>query len=102
MAEMAIPTDWVDAVLSARATTLGLYPTESITAWTALAVAGATRRVPLTTWDTVETETPARRATSVIVATHPPRLFLPRPARKRAYPGRCFYQFIHDRNDCAT
>ena len=44
-----------------------------MTALTALAVAGETRLVPLMTCETVETETPASRATSVIVDTSPPR-----------------------------
>src|SRR5271155_4906444 len=43
-----------------------------MTALTALAVAGETRRVPLMTCETVETETPASRATSAIVVTPPP------------------------------
>jgi hypothetical protein len=43
-----------------------------MTALTALAVAGETRLVPLMTCDTVETETPASRATSAIVVTSPP------------------------------
>src|ERR1700722_12349558 len=44
-----------------------------MTALTALAVAGETRLVPLITCETVETETPASRATSAIVDTSPPR-----------------------------
>jgi hypothetical protein len=47
---------------------------ESMTSCTALAVAGETRRVPFRTCDTVDTETPAFRATSVMVATAPPGL----------------------------
>jgi hypothetical protein len=43
-----------------------------MTALTALAVAGETRLVPLITCETVETETPASRATSAIVDTSPP------------------------------
>src|SRR6202020_1717883 len=43
------------------------------TALPALAVAAQTRLVPLITCETVETETPASRATSAIVDTSPPR-----------------------------
>jgi hypothetical protein len=53
-----------------------------MTAWTALAVAGETRRVPLMTCETVETETPASRATSAIVVTPPPEA-----PRRRTSPG---------------
>jgi hypothetical protein len=49
---------------------------------TALAVAGETRRVPLMTCETVETETPASRATSAIVVTPPPEVL-----RRRTLPG---------------
>src|SRR5579863_431767 len=43
-----------------------------MTARTALAVCGETRRVPFRTCETVETETPARLATSAMVAIFPP------------------------------
>jgi len=43
-----------------------------MTALTAVAVAGETLLVPLMTCETVETETPASRATSAIVDTPPP------------------------------
>src|SRR5450432_2018227 len=93
---MAMPTERVEAVLRARATMLGLKPTESITFCTARAVAGATRRVPLTTCETVETETPASRATSAMVAANAP------PWSNRANANSYGAGNIHFRNDCAN
>src|ERR1700722_7060628 len=59
-----------------------------MTALTALAVAGETRLVPLITCETVETETPASRATSAIVDTSPPRPSrLPPPQAAELYSG---------------
>ena len=51
-------------VRSLRAATLGWYPSASIAACTLVRVAAATCTVPLTTLDTVFTETPAASATS--------------------------------------
>lgn len=50
-----------------RATRLEEYPSSSITVRTRSAVVAATPYRPLTTFDTVATETPAARATSVMV-----------------------------------
>src|SRR5271170_1262614 len=55
-----------------------------MTALTALAVAGETRLVPLMTCDTVETETPASRATSAIVVTSPPEPLGHRALRRQS------------------
>ena len=70
-----------------------------MTALTALAVAGETRLVPLTTCETVETETPASRATSAIVDTSPPQALAvaPRAARCLLLTAK-----LADRNVCAT
>ena len=65
-----------------------------------LAVGGATLRVPFTTCETVDTETPALRATSAIVATPPPRSGSLEVLRKpRASP---FGARLAHRNVCAT
>ena len=68
----------------------------------AVAVAGVPRRVPLTTWETVETETPASRATAAIVDTpspvsHPVRS--PSPPRRRRL---LLIATLAYRNVCAT
>ena len=55
---------------------------------TALAVAGETRLVPLMTCETVETETPASRATSAIVDTSPPAFLAVAPRDARLFPGQ--------------
>jgi hypothetical protein len=83
-----MPTDLVRDVFSARATALGLKPVRAMTSRTARAVAGATRRVPLRTCDTVETETCACRAMSTIVIVgflpvRPLGRFLPHGKRLR-------------------
>src|SRR5271166_5153340 len=71
----------------------------SIAACTARAVAGATFRVRLTTCETVETETPASRATSAIVATPPPEWCAPSFAPGGVEPGLC--DKVARRNVCA-
>jgi hypothetical protein len=52
----------------ARASVLGVYPVRAIASRTACSVSELTNRVPFSTCDTVEDETPAAFATSVIVA----------------------------------
>src|ERR1700735_933416 len=64
---MAMPTLSVEARLSERARALGRKRTKAIASSTSRAVSAFTWRVRLTTCETVETETPARRATSTIV-----------------------------------
>src|SRR5579863_3525357 len=63
-----MPTLSVDARLSERASALGRKPTKAMASSTRLRVSGFTCRVRLTTCETVETETPALRATSTMVA----------------------------------
>ena len=69
-----------------------------MTAFTALAVAGETRLVPLMTCETVETDTPASRATSAIVDTSLPGLLAVPPL------GAAFLSAVKltYRNVCAT
>src|ERR1700761_1380703 len=69
-----------------------------MTALTALAVAGETRRVPLMTCETVETETPASRATSAIVDTSPPAFL----AVARLASAALLPLTLTHRNVCAT
>ena len=69
------PMVTVEPAASERATGLCVKPSSSMTARTVARVSGATGRVPLMTWDTVLTETPAALATIVIVtAGIPPSL----------------------------
>ena len=55
-------------VFRARAMELGLYCNESIAAKTSFRFDGFTCSYPLSTFETVPTDTPAREATSFIVA----------------------------------
>src|ERR1700677_3030693 len=71
-----------------------------MTALTALAVAGETRLVPLMTCDTVETETPASRATSAIVVTSPPEASAVSPYAAAIV--FCLGDKLTYRNVCAT
>src|ERR1700681_826155 len=75
IAESATPMVLVDERTSARASVFGAKPTAAIASSTARAVSGDTFRVLLRTCDTVVTDTPARFATSIMVATACPRLF---------------------------
>jgi hypothetical protein len=71
IADIAHPMVRVPPVRMERATWSGMYPAASIAASTAATVSGLTRRVLLTTWDTVVTDTPAAFATSAMVFTAP-------------------------------
>ena len=65
----------------ARAKVSCRYPVASIAATTRSRVAGSTFRVPFSTWDTVEIDTCAIRATSTIVAMRPPVIEAMSPQR---------------------
>ena len=63
-------------------------------------VSAFTGRVPFTTWDTVDTETPARLATSAMVATDftkPPTHLVPGRAWPDASTGNPAYKRLRKR-----
>jgi hypothetical protein len=65
--------------LRARAVAVGRYPNSSITSWIRLRVLLATGRLPLSAYDTVLRDTPARRAISPMLMQLPENL----PAGRR-------------------
>src|SRR5258708_17014555 len=69
IADSATPMVLVDERTSARARVFGAKPTSAMASSTARTVSGETLRVLLRTCETVVTDTPARFATSIIVAT---------------------------------
>src|ERR1700716_2364339 len=69
IAESATPIVLLDERTSARASVFGAKPMAAIASSTARAVSGAPLRVLLRTCDTVVTDSPARFATSIMVAT---------------------------------
>jgi hypothetical protein len=71
------------AVTSERAMVLCVYPVALIASMTTATVSSFTKRVPLITCDTVETDTPALPATSAMVATGV-ILLVSRSLRKRS------------------
>lgn len=74
-----MPIDRVRDVAKAVAKALRRNCVDSMAASTRALVSGFTRRVPLSTWETVLTDTPATRATSAMVPIRSP----PSPSRRR-------------------
>src|SRR5690348_13366217 len=68
IADSATPMVLVEDLTKARSSVFGAKPTAAIASSTARTVSGETFRVLLRTCETVVTDTPARFATSIIVA----------------------------------
>ena len=71
MSEMINPIVFVSFLRKLRAIWFGWYPSSSIEVRTRVLRSSLTKRVLLITWLTVETDTPASLATSLIVAMGP-------------------------------
>src|SRR5205085_1364680 len=72
---------WVRLVIRLRAAPLGQYLRRPATSWTSARVSSETSSLSLNTRDTVATETPASRATSLMLAMENSRLPAAREAR---------------------